>query len=138
MTPEEPAGSLHGDLAARIHVETSRMPWAPSPSASVWRKRLHRVGPAEAGQVTSLVRYEPRSRFPAHDHPEGEEILVLEGDLSDECGAYAPGSWLRLPVGASFRPRTRAGCTLYVKYGGIPGLRPAIGSRSEAEPPCRP
>ena len=53
------------------------MEWAPSPSRSVWRKRVHLVGPPESGQVTSVVRYEPRSRFPAHDHPEGEEILVL-------------------------------------------------------------
>ncbi len=244
MTTEEPLGSLHGDLSARIHVDTSRMPWAPSPSPGVWRKRLHRVGPAEEGQVTSLVRFEPRTSFPAHDHPEGEEILVLggvfsdehgdwpagtyllnpedfrhapfsrdgcllfvklrqapgrerrhvalrtdqmpwtpsrrpgvdakplhvqsefpdatylerwapgakpgvllqpagaeifllEGELSDESGAYAPGSWLRLPAGASFRPRSRAGCTLYVKYAGIPGLRPGAGSESPVEPPCR-
>src|SRR6267143_499133 len=71
--------AVNGNLSIRAVADTTRMEWAPSPSGSVWRKRVHLVGPAESGQVTSVVRYEPRSRFPAHDHPQGEEILVLEG-----------------------------------------------------------
>ena len=55
------------------------MPWVPSPSATVWRRRLALEGPAEAGRVTSIVRYEPNSQFHEHGHPDGEEILVLEG-----------------------------------------------------------
>ena len=74
MTSEE---AIHGDLAARVSADTNRMDWTPSPSGTVWRKRVHRVGPLESGQVTSVVRYEPGSSFLAHDHPEGEEILVL-------------------------------------------------------------
>ena len=62
----------------RVAADTTRMEWAPSPSASVWRKRVYLVGPAESGEVTSVVRYEPDSSFPAHDHPEGEEIIVLD------------------------------------------------------------
>jgi len=58
-----------------------RMEWAPSPSGSVWRKRVHLVVlRSRAGHV--VVRYEPRSRFPAHDHPR-REILVLEGVFSE-------------------------------------------------------
>ena len=34
-----------------------------------FRKRVHLVGAAEAGQVTSIVRYEPGATFPPHDHP---------------------------------------------------------------------
>ena len=71
--------SINGDLSARIVVDTKTLPWTPSPSGTVWRKRLHLVGPPEAGQVTSLVRYEPHSEFPSHDHPEGEEILLGGG-----------------------------------------------------------
>lgn len=32
--------------------------------------------------LNSTVRYEPGARFSAHDHPLGEEILVLEGVFS--------------------------------------------------------
>jgi len=82
--------AVNGNLSVRAVADTTRMEWAPSPSGSVWRKRVHLVGPPESGQVTSVVRYEPRSRFPAHDHPQGEEILVLEGVFSDEHGNWPP------------------------------------------------
>lgn len=48
----------------------------------------------EAGRVVSLVRYGVQSLFPAHDHPDGEEILVLEGQWEGEgdglCAAPLP------------------------------------------------
>ncbi|MEL6200569.1 MAG: cupin domain-containing protein, partial [Pseudomonadota bacterium] len=68
------------------------MDWSASPSGTVWRKRVHLVGPPESGQVTSVVRYQPDSSFPTHDHPEGEEILVLDGVFSDEHGDWPAGT----------------------------------------------
>ena len=65
---------LNGDMKRRAMMDSQAMAWVASPSGTVWRKRLHMVGGAESGQVTSVVRYEPGSSFPAHDHPEGEEI----------------------------------------------------------------
>jgi anti-sigma factor ChrR (cupin superfamily) len=97
------------------------MEWAPSPSRSVWRKRVHLVGPPESGQVTSVVRYEPRSRFPAHDHPEGEEILVLEGVFSDEHGDWPAGTFLLNPEGFRHEPFSEPGCMLFVKLRQFPG-----------------
>lgn len=67
--------AINGDLSKRVVVDTQSMSWRASPSVDVWRKRVHRVGPAESGPVTSIVRYEPGARFPSHDHPQGEEIL---------------------------------------------------------------
>jgi anti-sigma factor ChrR (cupin superfamily) len=97
------------------------MAWAPSPSGAVWRKRVHLVGPPESGQVTSVVRYEPRSRFPAHDHPEGEEILVLEGVFSDEHGDWPAGTYLLNPEGFRHAPFSEPGCVLFVKLRQFPG-----------------
>jgi len=77
------------------------MGWQASPSPTVWRKRLELIGPAESGRVTSIVRYDPGSSFPAHPHPDGEEILVLEGTFSDEHGRYPAGSYLLNPEGFS-------------------------------------
>ena len=105
----------------RAFADTSRMEWAPSPSGSVWRKRMHLVGPPESGQVTSVVRYEPRSTFHAHDHPEGEEILVLEGVFSDEHGDWPAGTYLLNPEGFRHAPFSREGCTLLVKLRQFPG-----------------
>jgi len=124
---------LHGDLARRVVVDTSRMDWSRSPSAGVLRKRLHRVGPAEAGQVTSLVRYEPGSRFPAHDHPDGEEILVLDGVFSDEHGDWPAGTYLLNPEGFRHAPFSRGGCLLFVKLRQAPGAgRRHVALRADA------
>ncbi len=106
---------INGDLGVRAVADTSAMEWSPSPSGSVWRKRVHLVGPGESGQVTSVVRYEPRSKFPAHDHPEGEEILVLEGVFSDEHGDWPAGTFLLNPEGFRHAPFSDAGCVLFVK-----------------------
>ena len=35
----------------------------------------------ETGGSTSLVRFEAGTRFPVHNHPAGEEIFVVGGDL---------------------------------------------------------
>jgi anti-sigma factor ChrR (cupin superfamily) len=107
--------AINGDLSVRAVVDTTQMEWAPSPSGSVWRKRVHLVGPPESGQVTSVVRYEPHSRFPAHDHPEGEEILVLEGVFSDEHGHWPAGTFLLNPEGFRHTPFSEPGCVLFVK-----------------------
>lgn len=112
---------IHGDLSLRVSADTAKMPWTPSPSGSVWRKRVHLVGPPESGQVTSVVRYEPESRFPAHDHPEGEEILVLDGVFSDEHGDWPAGTFLLNPEGFRHAPFSRPGCRLFVKLRQFPG-----------------
>ncbi len=113
--------AINGDLTQRAVLHGADMPWQPSPSGTVWRKRFHRVGPAESGQVTSLVRYQPASRFPAHDHPEGEEILVLDGVFSDQHGDFPAGSYLLNPEGFSHAPFSREGCLLFVKLRQYPG-----------------
>lgn len=112
---------LNGDLTARIVVEADTLPWTASPSRTVWRRRLHHVGPAESGQVTSLVRYQPGSTFPTHDHPDGEEIFVLEGVFSDEHGDWPAGTYLLNPEGFRHAPFSREGCLLFVKLRQFPG-----------------
>jgi len=116
--PEE---SINGDLSMRVSVATAAMPWSPSPSPSVWRKRVHRVGPAESGQVTAVVRYDPASSFSAHEHPEGEEILVLEGVFTDDRGDWPAGTYLLNPEGSRHAPSSREGCVLFVKLRQFPG-----------------
>jgi len=75
---------------------------------------LDRIG-GEVARATSIVRYAAGSRFDAHGHPGGEEILVLDGVFSDEHGDYPAGSYLRNPPGSRHAPFSREGCTLFVK-----------------------
>ena len=113
--------AIHGDISVRVVVHTKPIPWSASPSGTVWRKRLHLVGPTESGQVTSIVRYQEHSQFPPHDHPDGEELLVLSGVFSDEHGDWPTGSYLLNPQGFRHAPYSQSGCLLFVKLRQYPG-----------------
>ncbi len=109
------ANSINADLDQRVVIDTAALAWQPSPSPTVWRKRLYLDGPEEAGMVTSIVRYAANSAFPAHDHPDGEEIFVLDGTFSDEHGHYPPGTYLLNPEGYRHQPFSEDGCVILVK-----------------------
>jgi len=98
----------------RVVINTNQVHWQPSPRMGVWRKPLAREE-AERGHATSIVRYEPGASFPTHDHPLGEEILVLEGTFSDEHGDFGAGTYIRNPPGSSHAPFSADGCVLMVK-----------------------
>jgi anti-sigma factor ChrR (cupin superfamily) len=105
---------LNMDLGKRVVIETTQQEWVASPMPGVWRKPLARED-AERGHATSIVRYNPGARFSAHDHPLGEEILVLEGVFSDETGDYPAGTYFRNPEGFRHAPFSIEGCVLLVK-----------------------
>jgi anti-sigma factor ChrR (cupin superfamily) len=122
-------------MRQRVRVDTARMAWQPSPSGTVFRKRLHLVGGSESGQVTSVVRYAPAATFHAHDHPEGEEIFVQEGVFSDEHGDWPAGTYLLNPEGFRHAPFSRGGCLLFVKlrqFAG-PGRRHVVLQTNDLE-----
>ena len=108
------APELNMDLRQRVVFDTARQDWMASPSSKVWRKPLERAA-AEHGHATSIVRFEAGSSFPRHEHPLGEEILVLDGVFSDEYGDYGPGTYIRNPPGSAHSPFSREGCELFVK-----------------------
>ena len=105
---------INADETERCVVNSEQLAWIASPQSQVQRRLLARDG-GEVARATSIVRYAPGARFTAHLHALGEEILVLEGTLSDELGDYGPGSYLKNPPGSSHAPFSVDGCTLFVK-----------------------
>jgi anti-sigma factor ChrR (cupin superfamily) len=105
---------LNADLSQRCVVDGNTLPWQASPSPLVHRRLLERNG-AEVARATSIVRYDAGARFNLHVHDLGEEILVLDGTLSDASGDYGPGTYLKNPAGSSHAPFSEGGCTLFVK-----------------------
>lgn len=97
-----------------VQCDTYAKNWQASPTEGVWRKPLARES-RESGHATSIVKYEPGASFTRHDHPKGEEILVLKGVFSDEHGDYPAGSYLRNPAGFQHRPFSKDGCVIFVK-----------------------
>jgi anti-sigma factor ChrR (cupin superfamily) len=106
--------NLNMDFDQQIVIQTDQMEWLASPSASVFRKPLARAN-HESGHATSIVKYAKGASFEKHEHPNGEEILVLEGIFSDEHGDYPEGSYIRNPPGTSHSPFSKGGCILLVK-----------------------
>ncbi len=105
---------LNMNFKEQIVINTLTQEWQPSPMKGVSRKPLAREE-AERGHATSIVRYDAGASFSKHEHPLGEEILVLEGVFSDETGDYPAGSYLRNPEGFAHAPFSKEGCLLLVK-----------------------
>ncbi|CAM3632949.1 cupin domain-containing protein [Polynucleobacter brandtiae] len=105
---------VNSDYSKRVVIDHHDLPWAKSPQSGVERKMLDRIGD-EVAKATSIVRYQPGARFPLHLHKLGEEILVLDGILSDEMGDYPAGTYIMNPPGSAHAPYTESGCILFVK-----------------------
>jgi anti-sigma factor ChrR (cupin superfamily) len=88
--------------------------WVPAPTnngASVLP--LHTFG----DEFVRLVRFIPGGELGHHDHPLGEELVVLEGELRDENGTYPQGTWMRSPPGSAHAPYSKTGALVWVKSG---------------------
>ena len=105
---------LNADFDERVAVHAARTRWMPSPVPGVERRMLDRLGD-EIARATTIVRFAPDSRFPAHVHGGGEEFLVLDGVFQDETGDFPAGSYIRNPPESRHTPASAAGCTLFVK-----------------------
>lgn len=105
---------IHADYAQRVVLHQDDLSWVPSPVPGIARRMLDRIG-GEVARATSIVRYLPGSKFTSHTHELGEEILVLEGQFSDEHGDYPAGTYIKNPPGTSHAPFTVSGCMLLVK-----------------------
>jgi anti-sigma factor ChrR (cupin superfamily) len=99
-------------------IDTLTSSWSPGLVAGLSVLPLHGFGT----ENVALVRWAPNTRFNAHRHWGGEEILVLEGTFHDEHGSYPKGSWLRSPHGSQHAPYTlEDGALIYVKTGHLGG-----------------
>jgi anti-sigma factor ChrR (cupin superfamily) len=105
---------INMDLSQRVVINTNDQGWLQSPMQGVWRKPLARED-IERGHATSIVRYDAGAKFSEHNHPLGEEILVLDGTFSDQTGDYHAGTYFRNPEGFIHAPFSRQGCVLLVK-----------------------
>lgn len=106
---------VNADFNTPVVIRPEDYEWVPSPMPGVERMMLDRMG-AESGHATSLVRFSPNSEFSPHDHPGGEEFLVLEGVFSDEHEDYTAGTYVRNPIGTAHTPRIGdEGATIFVK-----------------------
>ncbi len=116
--------NLNMNFSQRCVVDSLSLPWQTADSPLIKQRRIERVGEAngqgnETGvgaiRSTRILQFAPGATLDAPLHNAEEEILVLEGQFSDEQGNYGPGLFLKNPPGLSSAIVSDAGCTLFVK-----------------------
>jgi len=107
---------VNANFDERIVIDTLKSGWVSSPVPGIERIMLDRLG-AEDARATSIVRYAAGTTFTPHEHPLGEDFLVLSGVFSDEHGDYPAGTWLRSPHLSVHNPYSNPGSLIYVKVG---------------------
>lgn len=95
-------------------VRSTGLPWRPleEPGVSgVWVKAL-RVDPAAGRAPTILLRFDPGASYPAHRHPAGEELFVLEGSVRVGSEDLRVGDYLCTAPGQAHAVHSEGGCIL--------------------------
>lgn len=64
---------------------------------------------------TILLKFDAGATYPLHDHPGGEEIFVLEGDIKLGKDELFAGDYLFTAVGNKHRVSTKNGCVVLLK-----------------------
>jgi anti-sigma factor ChrR (cupin superfamily) len=106
---------INADFSQIASVKPQDYQWVKSPGGEVERVMLDRIG-EESARATSLVRYLPHTIFPEHQHPSGEEILVLSGVFTENSNTHFPVGWyMRNPHHSSHVPSSVEGALIFVK-----------------------
>ncbi len=64
---------------------------------------------------TILLKFEAGAKYPLHNHPAGEEVFVLEGDIHFGKDHLFSGDYLFTAPNNLHAVRTDAGCVLLLK-----------------------
>lgn len=70
-----------------------------------------------SGYPLTLVAWQPDTHTRDHGHLNGEEILVLSGELRSQDQRYPAGTWIRLHPGARHEPFTEIPTIIMLRNG---------------------
>lgn len=105
---EQPSGK--SAMREGILVRASDTAWKPSPVPGVQFRHLYQG-------KTLLVRMAPKTWYPAHDHAQAEQCLVLEGSVTSEGVTAYANDYLYMPAGSSHQPLySEDGCVFLIAY----------------------
>lgn len=97
-------------------VKNNRKPWQPLIEKGIHYQGISvislRYDEAKERSTTILLQFEPNATYPYHNHPGGEEIYVLSGEVIIEDAILKAGDYLYTPVNFKHSVTSTAGCTL--------------------------
>jgi anti-sigma factor ChrR (cupin superfamily) len=105
--------NINSDLSQRVVIEQSTLPWIATAWAGVQHRTLE--GGREEARTTAIVKLASGARIGSSSGGLGQEMVVLDGVLTDEFGSYGKGSYIKNPPGSSQACESASGCVLFVK-----------------------
>jgi anti-sigma factor ChrR (cupin superfamily) len=93
-------------------VRSAQEDWRAVSTVGVAVKRLR--DDKSSGASTFLLRVEAGGRVPMHDHPGGEELFVIEGDLRVGGDHLKAGDYLYTPPSGKHAASSEGGCVVLV------------------------
>ena len=97
-------------------VRSQQVEWRPlaEPGVSGVFVKTLRFDEKTRRYPTIMLKFEPGATYPPHNHPGGEEIFVLEGDLILGKDHLYAGDYLYTPPNAKHAARSETGCIALV------------------------
>ena len=74
----------------------------------------------DTGLTVTLTRFAPNTVGGWHNHPGGEELLVLTGDLAFGGARLGPGDFVYTPPGEAHQASSVCGATVLVRLPKMP------------------
>ena len=95
-------------------VRTNEAEWKPlnEPGVSGISVKVLRFDQGTGRAPTILLKFEPGAAYPAHDHPAGEEVFVLEGQVTFGKRRLQAGDYLYTPPGGKHAVWSQKGCVM--------------------------
>ena len=101
------------DDTKQFTLDTTTANFLPGAAQGLFELPLHSF----EGEACTLIRWAPGTKYNPRKQSGGEELLVLEGTLSDANGDYPAGTWIRSPHTFLHHPFSKEGCLVYAKTG---------------------
>jgi len=105
------------EAAANQLVRSRQIEWKPFPepdAAGVFVKVLY-FDKETKRSPTFLLKFEAGATYPAHNHPGGEEIYVVEGDIKLGKDHLQTGDYLYTAPNGKHAVKSENGCIVLVK-----------------------
>ena len=95
-------------------VRTNESDWKPlnEPGVSGISVKVLRFDKGNERAPTFLLKFEPGATYPAHDHPAGEEVFVLEGEVTFGKHHLQAGDYLYTPPSGKHAVWSKQGCVM--------------------------
>ena len=97
-------------------VRSDQIEWKPlaEPSVSGVFVKVLRFDKETRRAPTILLKFEAGATYPAHNHPGGEEVFVIEGDLKLGKDHLYTGDYLYTSPNGKHAARSEGGCIVLV------------------------